>query len=116
VLGQDPVAEAVEVADLQPSRNGWPDGLLNPLAQLARGLDVVGQDEELLREEVVLRFQEPADPLDDDAGLSRPSARNDDQRPIAMLDDGSLLGCQRTLGFWALGGRHGRNGDRCSLP
>ena len=52
-----------------------PDGSLDPLAELTRGLHVVGEDEELLGEEVGLRVEEPLHALDDDAGLARAGAR-----------------------------------------
>ena len=91
------MAEAVEVADAQAGGGRGPDALVDPLAQLARRLDVVGQDEELLGQEVLLRLEQPADALDDDAGLAGARAGDDDDRPVAMLDDGPLLIGQREV-------------------
>lgn len=51
VVGQDAVAEAVEVADGQPRAGGRADRLLDPFRELAGGPDVVGQDEDLLGDE-----------------------------------------------------------------
>ena len=89
-LAQDPMAEAVEVRDAQAGGGRGAHTLVDPLAQLAGRLDVVGQDEQLLGEEVVLGLQQPADALDDDAGLARSRACDDDDRAVAMLDDGPL--------------------------
>ena len=49
------MAEAVEVADVEARSRGRADGLLDALAELPRGLDVVGQDEDLLGEQRALR-------------------------------------------------------------
>lgn len=77
--------------------------------QLARGLDVVGQDEELLGEQVLLRLEEMTDALDDDARLARPRARDDNGRTLAVLDDGALSIRQREL--LAFRGSRQRYGD-----
>ena len=98
-LAQDPMAEAVEVRDAQAGGGRGAHALVDPLAQLARRLDVVGQDEQLLGEEVVLRLEQPADALDDDAGLARARAGDDHDRAIAMLDDGPLRIGERELGL-----------------
>jgi hypothetical protein len=50
-LDEDPVAEAVEVGDRQASAHGGPERFLEPVRELLRRLDVVGQDEDLLRQE-----------------------------------------------------------------
>jgi hypothetical protein len=99
----------VEVADVQPCRLRRTDAFLDPLTQLTRRLDVVGQDEELLRKEVGLRLEEPRDSLDDDACLPGASTRDDDERPIAMLDDRPLIVGQREV--TALGGSRRRYRD-----
>ena len=93
-LGQDALAEAVEVGDRDPRSRRAADRLVQALLQLPRGLDVVGQDEELLREEVRPVLEEVPDTLDDHARLAGPGARDHDQRPVAVLDDASLLGGQ----------------------
>ena len=84
------------------ARDGGPTASLDPLAQFRGGLDVVGQDQELLREEVLCVLEEPPDPLDDDPGLARPGTRDDHDRAIAPLDDSPLLVGQ------------GDGGGRCS--
>ncbi len=94
-FGQHPMAEAVEVGDGEAGGGRGAHRCFDALAQLAGGLDVVGQDQEVLGEEVFVRGQEVADALDDDPGLARAGAGDDDQRPIAVLDDGALLGGQR---------------------
>ena len=83
--------------------------------ELLRGLDVVGQDEDLLRDEraaegvavagrglrredageVPLRLQQPADALHDDARLAGPGAGDDHDGAIVRLDDRALLGGER---------------------
>ena len=50
-LGQHPVAEAVEVRDGHPRAGRRPDGVVEPRLELLRRLDVVRQDEDLLRHE-----------------------------------------------------------------
>lgn len=90
-LGQDPMADGVEVRDGQAGGLGHPDGVLDALAELGRGLHVVGEDEQALRLELRLGIQQVRHPLDDDAGLPRPRAGDDDERPLAPLDDPPLL-------------------------
>ena len=169
-LGQHPVAEAVEVRDGHPRPGRRPDGVVEPRLELLRRLDVVRQDEDLLRNErrvegavavgrrvsagrqvpeaevgrwlghrgrrpangqrrlgplrrgpgrpcrlgreeatlrigrpLALRLEQPAHPLDDDPRLARPRARDDDERPIPVLDDPALLGGQ---GGGGLDGSH----------
>jgi len=75
------------------ARMAGPRALFDPLLQLARGLDVVRQDQDLLGEEVGLRLEEPADALDDDSRLARSCASDHHERAVAVLDDGSLLVC-----------------------
>ena len=105
VVGQDPVAEAVEVADPEAGSRGRPDRFLDPIGELLRGPDVVGQDEDLLREQrpgerVVVGGRLRRDPvgsavspeqvrdaLDDDTGLAGPGAGDDDKRAFVPLDD-----------------------------
>ncbi len=89
------MAEAVEVGDGEAGGGGGTHCCLDALAQLAGGLDVVGQDQEVLGEEVLVRGQEVADALDDDSGLAGAGPGDDDQRPIAVLDDRALLRGQR---------------------
>ena len=60
-----------------------------------------------------MRLEQPADALDDDARLARAGARDDDDRPVAILDDRALLVGEREL--LALGGSRRRYGDRGSL-
>ena len=40
---------------------------------------------------LALRVEQPPHPLDDDPRLARPRPRNDDERPIPVLDDPPLL-------------------------
>jgi len=108
------MAEAVEVADAQARRPRRADAFLNSFAKLARRLDVVRQDEQLLRNEVSLRLEEPSDALDDGAGLPGPGSGDDDERPIAVLDDRALFIGEREVGFAALGGSRRRYGDDAS--
>ena len=116
-LGQDPMAEAVEVADAQACPGSRSDRGLDPVAELLGRLDVVRQDQDLLGQQgtgeriignpsvgglaqhevaagcrggLGLRFEQPAHALDDDPGLAGASARDHDRRPIAPFDD-SLL-------------------------
>ena len=70
------------------------DRRVQPVPQLARGLHVVGQHEDLLGQQVLARRQQMPDALDDDPRLARPGARDDDDRPVAPLDDPPLLGGQ----------------------
>ena len=107
-FGQHPMAEAVEVGHRHAGRGGGAHRLLDPLAQLARGLDVVGQDQDRLRCQVRLGREQPGDALDDDPRLARARPGDDHRRPIAELDDGALLRGER-------GGR-GHDGDGGSLP
>ena len=93
-LGEDALAEAVEVGDRDPRPRRAADRLVQALLQLPRGLHVVGQDEELLREEIHPVLEEVPDALDDHARLAGPGARDHDQRPVAVLDDASLLRCE----------------------
>ena len=97
------MAEAVEVRDRQAGLRCRADGLFDALLELARRLDVVGQDEDLLGEEVLLGLEEPLDALDDDPGLAGARPRDDNDRPIGVLDDAALLLGQRE--FVALFGR-----------
>ena len=109
------MAEAVEVGDAQAGGGRGANALVDPLAQLARRLDAVGQDEQLLGEEVLLGFQQPVDALDDDAGLASSRAGDDHDRAMPMLDDRALRVGKRKLGTGALGGSRRRYGDECSL-
>ena len=93
-LGEDALAEAVEVGDRDPRPDRAADRLVQALLQLARGLHVVGEDEELLRQEVCPVLEEVPDTLDDHARLAGPGARDHDQRPVAVLDDALLLRCE----------------------
>ena len=81
------------------ARAAGADGGLDALAELPGRLDVVGQDEDLLGEHrgfAALRSAEqPAHALDDDARLAGARAGDDDERPVAPLDDPPLLGRQR---------------------
>ena len=87
------MAEAVEVATRRCGRaTPAPTVCVQPLLQLARGLDVVGQDQDLLGQQVLARRQQLPDALDDDPRLARPGAGDDDDRPVAPLDDPALLG------------------------
>ena len=90
-FGQDSVAEAVEVADGHPRPDRGADRLLDPLLELSRGLDVVGQDQDLLGEQAIRVFEEPLDALDDDARLARPRAGNDHCRSVPPFDDAALF-------------------------
>ncbi len=115
VLGQDPMAEAVEVRHRDAAANGRPDRGVQPIPQLARGLHVVGQEQDLLGQQVLAGLEQVPHPLDDDAGLAGPGPRDDHDRPVAPLDDTALLGVNRrgqrfawtpsavhvTIGFWA---------------
>ncbi len=115
VLGEDALAEAVEVADRHARAGGRTHDRVQALAELRRGLDVVGEDEDLLRREgavegiavprgrfrgdgvagrrgVALGGQQPADALHDDARLPRPGARDDHDGTVVRLDDRALLG------------------------
>src|SRR5688500_13378973 len=103
------MTEAVEVADGQPGGRCRADGLLDPYTQLAGGLDVVRQDEEILGEEIILGLEQPVDPLDDDPRLAGARARDDDHWPIGVLDDRPLRIGQRK--FMALWGSRWRYGD-----
>ena len=58
VLGEDPLAEAVEVADRHARGGGHADGCFDPCPQLRGRLDVVGQDEDLLRQEVLVGLEQ----------------------------------------------------------
>ena len=103
VLGQDPLAEAVEVGDGHPGACRDADHLVQASLELLRGLDVVGQDQEVLGEERVqvvrvrggaLGLEQPADALHDDLGLARAGTGDDHDRPVAPLDDPALVGGQ----------------------
>ena len=94
VLGQDPMAEAVEVRHRDAAANGGADRGVQPVPQLARGLHVVGQDQDLLGQQVLARLEQMPDPLDDDPRLAGPGARDDHDRPVAPLDDPALVGRQ----------------------
>ena len=91
VVGQDPLAEAVEVADRHPGGISDADGRLDPLAQFGRCLHVVGQDEQVLGLEVFPCLEEVADPFDNDACLPGAGSSDDHGRPVAPLDDPLLL-------------------------
>ena len=113
-LGEDMLAEAVEVADRDPRPDRRAHGFVQPLLELPGGLDVVGQDQDLLRDQraaeriavagrglrrqvaagVPLRLQQPAHPLHDDARLPRPGPRDDDDGAVVRLDDRALLRSQ----------------------
>ena len=97
VLGQDPVAEAVEVADRHAAGGRRRRQRLRCGPELRRGLDVVGQDQDLLRDEVLVRSRR-RDPLDDDLGLAGPAPAMTTSRPLAPLDDPPLLVGERTAG------------------
>jgi hypothetical protein len=94
-LAQHSMTEAVEVRDRQAGLCCRANSLFNPLLELARCLHVVGQDEDLLGEEVFLGLEEPPDALDDDAGLARAGTCDDHDRSVGMLDDAPLLIGQR---------------------
>ena len=118
-LDQQPVAEAVEVANREAGPNGRPEGGLEAVAELLGRLHVVGQDEDLLWQQrtregmlavgscglgrkpqlvrvgagrAALRLEQAAHPLDDDAGLAGPGAGHDDERAVSPVDDRLLLG------------------------
>ena len=76
-----------------------PSSFLEPLHQLRRGLDVVGQDEDVLRLERRIRREQVADALDDDRRLAGARAGKHHQRPVAPLDRGSLFFCQLKRAF-----------------
>jgi hypothetical protein len=108
----------VEVGDRQARRDGDAERSLEPRLQLDRRLDVVGQDEDLLRDErsgkrvcrlgglgreqiagrvgrrLALRLEEAADALDDDARLAGAGPRDDDEGSVLPVDDRALLGRQ----------------------
>ena len=91
VIGQDPLAEAVEVADRHPRRTCDADGRLDPLAQLGGRLHVMSQDEEVLGEQSLAGLEQVPHTLDDDPRLAGPRASDHDGRSIAPLDDAALL-------------------------
>ena len=108
MVGQQAMTEAVEVADREACLDRRAERRLQPLTELPGRLDVVGQDQDLLGEERVLRagrvrgrawpalgLEQPAHTLDDDPRLAGPRARDDDRRPILELDDAPLLRGQR---------------------
>ena len=109
VLGQDPMAEAVEVRDGHPGARRRAHRLVQSILELARGLHVVGQDQQVLRQQPVAVLEQPLDPLDDDPRLAGPGARDDHHRPIAPLDDPALVGRggnhggEKQIVFWARG-------------
>lgn len=78
------MAKAVEVAHGEARSGGQSDRGLDPFAQLLRGLQVVGEDEDLLGEEGVWLVvaapgpEQVGDALDDDPRLARPGARDHD--------------------------------------
>ncbi len=111
-FGQDPMAEAVKVANRDPGADGRTNGSLDARLELPRRLDVVGQDQGLFGHEVGLRVEEPLHALDDHSRLARAGARDHDGRPIAMLDDPPLLIGEREIG--ASGGSRRRYGDDAS--
>ncbi len=99
VLGQDPLAEAVVVADRHPARHRHPDRRLQTLAQFRGRLDVVRQDQEMFRQEAVIACgvgrQQVAHPLDDHPRLARARPSDHHRRPVAPFHDPPLLGRQR---------------------
>ena len=72
-----------------------PTAFTDPLAELGRGLDVVGEDQEVLWLEGPLRAQEVRHALDDQPRLARAGAGDDHRRPLAPLDDAQLLSGER---------------------
>src|SRR5207244_4600488 len=97
------------VGDGDPGGDRGANRGLDSLAELAGGLDVVGQDEDLLGKEVVLGLEEVSDALDDDTRFAGSCAGNNHQRTIAVLDDLALL--VREWGSLALAGTGLRYGD-----
>ncbi len=91
VLGQDPLAEAVEVRDGHPRADPDAHRVIEACLELLGRLDVVGQDEQVLGQDVVAVLQEKANPLDDHARLAGARPGDDHQRPIAQFDDAALL-------------------------
>ena len=79
----------VRDADARPGRHA--DGLVQPLLQLVRRLDVVREHEDLLRQEVLAGPQQVGDALHDDACLAGSGARDHDDRPVAPFDDPALV-------------------------
>jgi len=86
------MAEAVEVGNGHPGAGRRAHGRVQTILELARGLHVVGQDEQVLREEAFAVLQQPLDPFHDDPRLAGARARDDHHRPIAPLDDAALVG------------------------
>ena len=81
----------MEVVDPQPARYLDAECFLEPVHQLRRGLDVVGQDEDVLRLERRIRREQMADTLDDHGRLARARTGKDHQRSSAPFDRGSLF-------------------------
>ncbi len=101
-FGQDPMAEAVEVGDGDPGPRRRAHGRFDPVLKLARGLDVVGEYQDLLGKQAILVGQQPADALDDDPRLAGAGTGDDHGGTVAVLDDALLLRGQRRV--LALGG------------
>src|SRR5207247_6245533 len=104
------------IADVESPGRADADGRLEAVDELLRGLDVVGEDEDLLGHErpgeglvrwsraqwreaqtahliqgrVAHRRGAPTDSLDDDARLARAGAGKNYQGPVAPLDDAPL--------------------------
>jgi hypothetical protein len=93
IVTQDAVAEGVEVMDPQPAGRLEAEHLLQAVLELGGGLDVVGQDEDVLRGEGVVALEEVADALDHDGRLARASAGQHHQRAVGPFDGRPLLCC-----------------------
>jgi hypothetical protein len=88
------MAERMEVVHPQPAGDLQPEQPLQPIRQLCRGLDVVGQQEHVLWLEGLVAREQMADALDHHRRLARAGAGQDHQRTVAPLDGGALLVCQ----------------------
>jgi len=84
----------MEVVDPQPAGDLQPERLLETVHQLRCRLDVVGQDEDVLRLERVIRGEQVAHALDHDGRLAGARPGKDHQRPVTPFDRGSLFFCQ----------------------
>ncbi len=91
VLCQDPLAEAVEVADGHSGPCLRAHHGIQSLLEFACRLHVVGKDEQVLREQSVMVVEQVLDPLDDHLGLAGPGAGDNDDRPVAPLNDAPLI-------------------------
>ena len=91
VLAQQPRAHGVEGGGGHAARPLLAEQVGQPQAQFAGGAHAEGDREDLPRRRAAGR-QQVGDAAGEGAGLARPGPGHEQQRPVAVLDRGALLG------------------------